>query len=102
MTSSLRPGKDERWLAAIRQRIAEGVSSCEGQVVIHVSNWLHDLDQARLVPQDHCQLKVYHLDSHRLAHALSAQNKLVPIIRSSILNEMGFKSADNIRLQNLV
>ena len=61
----------------------------------------HDLAQAKLLPQEHVQLKVFTCDSHRLAFILDQRGKLVPLLRAAILSEMGF-CAGNVRLQNLL
>jgi len=57
--------------------------------------------QARLVPVEDAQLKVYSVSTHRLAFYLDGSNKLLPLVRGALLEEMGFPSG-NIRLQNLV
>ena len=54
-----------------------------------------------MLPEDHVQLHVYTVDSHRLALWLDSQKRLAPLIRACILGEMGFKSG-NVRLQNLL
>lgn len=57
--------------------------------------------QARLLPADKVQLKLYGVSTHRLAYYLASTEQLLPIVRGALLQEMGF-SAGNIRLQNLV
>lgn len=57
--------------------------------------------QAKLLPEEHVQLKVYTCDSHRLAFILDQRGKLVPLLRAAILSEMGYR-ANNVRLGNLV
>lgn len=57
--------------------------------------------QARLLPADHVHLKVYSVNTHRLAYYLDCTDKLLPLIRGALLQEMGFPSG-NVRLQNLV
>ena len=61
----------------------------------------HGPAQAKLLPQEHVQLKVFTCDSHRLAFILDQRGKLVPLLRAAILSEMGF-CAGNVRLQNLL
>ena len=57
--------------------------------------------QARQLPEDTAALKIYSIDSHRLALALDSQGRLLPLVRSTLLGQMGFKSGD-VRIQNLV
>jgi hypothetical protein len=45
--------------------------------------------------------QVHSLDSHRLALALAARDKLAPILREAILSEVGL-SGGNVRLTNLL
>ena len=61
----------------------------------------HGMRQAKLLPEEHVQLKVYSCDSHRLAFILDQRGKLVPLLRAAILTEMGYR-ANNVRLANLV
>ena len=44
--------------------------------------------QARLLPDDKCELIVHDVDSHRLAITLNRHKKLLPIIRAAILKEL--------------
>ena len=60
----------------------------------------HDL-QAKLLPADKVQLKVYGVSTHRLARYLDSTEQLLPIVRGTLLQEMGFPSG-HIRLHNLV
>ena len=57
--------------------------------------------QAKLLPVDRAQLKVYGVSTHRLALYLSSTEQLLPIVRGTLLQEMGFASG-HIRLHNLV
>lgn len=45
--------------------------------------------------------QVHSVDSHRLALALAARDKLAPMIREAILSEVGLSSG-NVRLTNLL
>ena len=44
--------------------------------------------QARLLPEDKCELIVHDVDSHRLAITLNRHRRLLPIIRTAILKEL--------------
>ena len=57
--------------------------------------------QAKLLPADKVQLKVYSVSTHRLARYLDSTEQLLPIVRGTLLQEMGFSSG-HIRLHNLV
>ena len=59
------------------------------------------LPQAKLLPADKVQLKVYSVSTHRLARYLDSTEQLLPIVRGTLLQEMGFSSG-HIRLHNLV
>ena len=72
----------------------------ERRITVHVGNWKHDLDQANILPKDDVHVRIYSVNSHRLAVTLERADKLMPLIRGAILNEMGL-SGNNIRLSNL-
>ena len=57
--------------------------------------------QAKLLPAENVQLKVYGVSTHRLALYLASTEQLLPIVRATLLQEMGFSSG-HIRLHNLV
>jgi hypothetical protein len=57
--------------------------------------------QVRLLPEDRVESKVYGVDSHRLALYLDSQQRLLPLIRAAILEQMGFP-VPTYRLHNLV
>jgi hypothetical protein len=44
-SSAIRPGKDEAWLNALKERIFLSLEESEASVTVHVGNWQHDLDQ---------------------------------------------------------
>jgi Leucine-rich repeat (LRR) protein len=98
--SSIRPGKGPEWGAKLRERALDGITNCKGKVTIHVGNWKHDLDQANICPKQAAVVKIYSIESHRLAIALDRQGKLLPTVRAAILNEMGL-SGNNVRVSNL-
>jgi Leucine-rich repeat (LRR) protein len=98
--SSIRPGQGPEWGAKLKERALDGIANCKGKVTIHVGNWKHDLDQATICPKQAAIVKIYSIESHRLAIALDRQGKLLPTVRAAILNEMGL-SANNVRVSNL-
>ena len=57
--------------------------------------------QAKLLPADKVQLKVYSVSTHRLARYLDSTEQLLPLVRGTLLQEMGFSSG-HVRLHNLV
>ncbi|KAH7622124.1 putative Leucine-rich repeat-containing protein 1 [Nannochloris sp. 'desiccata'] len=99
--SSIRPGQGPEWGTVLRKRALDGIASCKGKVTIHVGNWKHDLDQAIICPKEAANVKIYSIESHRLAIALDRAGKLLPAMRAAILNEMGL-SANNVRVSNLL
>lgn len=102
--SCIRPGQEEHWEQALCDRVLDGVSSCQGDVYIHVGNWHHDVQQSNMIPvsMEQARVKIYSVDSHRLAIALDRSEKLVPIIQSSILHFFGLTLKQNIRPSNLL
>lgn len=99
---SIRPAHDEAGWAALQQRVLQGVEQCPGRVTVHVGNWKHDLHQANTLPRDapNLHVQIYSVDSHRLALAMDRSGKLLPTLRSAILNEMGLTDASNVRIAN--
>ena len=57
--------------------------------------------QARLLPEEHVKLQIYSVNTHRLAYYLDAQGQLLPLIRASLLQQMGLPSG-HVRLANLL
>lgn len=101
--SSIRPGEEEKWEKTLCNRLLHGVSTCPGKIVVHVGNWQHDLQQSNFIPPDiqHAHVKIYSVNSHRLAIALDKTGKLLPLLQSAILNQLGRASTTNVRLSNL-
>jgi len=101
--SSIRPGEEEEWEKKLCDRLLDGVSKCPGNIVVHVGNWQHDLQQSNFIPPDiqHARVKIYNVNSHRLAIALDKTGKLLPLLQSAILNQLGRASTANVRLSNL-
>jgi hypothetical protein len=102
--SSIRPGQEEDWEQVLCNRVLDGVKSCQGDVYVHVGNWHHDVQQSNMInpSMEHARVKIYSVDSHRLAIALDRSDKLVPIIQSSILHFFGLTLKQNIRPSNLL
>ena len=100
--SSIRPAQSAAWASTLQQRVVDGVETCKGRVVIHVGNWKHDLDQTTVfsAKDSAAHVQIYSVNSHRLALALDRGEKLLPILRGAILNEMGL-SANHVRIANL-
>ena len=94
--SSIRPGEDASWEETLKIRALNGIDNCKGQVFVHVGNWQHDIQQVHSVQADHTLVKIYGVDSHRLAIALERSGKLMRILQSSILGFYGRMSHDSI------
>jgi hypothetical protein len=82
------------------EALLSGVAGLALQPARMPQDW-NGVRQAKLLPEEHVQLKVYTCDSHRLAFILDQRGKLVPLLRAAILSEMGYR-ANNVRLGNLV
>eukprot|EP00878_Enallax_costatus_P005986 GHUV01006278.1.p2 GENE.GHUV01006278.1~~GHUV01006278.1.p2 ORF type:complete len:465 (+),score=146.42 GHUV01006278.1:1741-3135(+) len=101
-TASIRPGQPLEWQAALQDTLHQAVAASSAKIKVFTGTWQHDIDQANaLQDYKHVDIKVYGVDSHRLALALARQRKLAPIIREAVLAEMGISSG-NVRLVNLL
>eukprot|EP00889_Picochlorum_renovo_P003466 jgi/Picre1/30496/NNA_005860.t1 len=100
--SSIRPGEEEAWEGILKERVLAGIEACSGDIQVHVGNWHHDVQQSNIIPSslEQARVKIYGIDSHRLAIALDRGNKLIPILESSILQCCGVTNTANIRLSN--
>jgi len=98
-TASIRPGQPPAWLAALKDRLLAAAAASSADITVHSGTWQHDLDQAVMV-EPHSTLRVYDVDSHRLALRLASQGKLLPIIRDSVFGAM--RKKEDVRLGNLL
>ena len=102
--SSIRPGEDARWEQTLRERTMQGIHACPGSVHVHVGNWHHDIQQVNMIDTnviEHAHVKIYGVDSHRLAIALDHSGKLMSILQSSLLGFYGRMSQESIsRISN--
>jgi hypothetical protein len=72
------------------------------RVSIYTGTWSHDVAQAALLEHlPNVHVKVYSVESHRLALALARQQKLAPLVREAIMGELGAPSG-NVRYANLL
>lgn len=101
-TSSIRPGQPPAWQAALQTNLQAAVRGSTARIKVITGTWQHDVDQANLLgSQHHVVVKVYSVESHRLALALARQRKLAPLVREAVLQELGLQSG-NVRLANLL
>jgi hypothetical protein len=70
-------------------------------VQVHTGTWLHDLKQARALPENKVTLCIHPLDSHRLAFALDAEKRLLPIVHDVIADACGYRTGQ-VRPANLL
>jgi Leucine-rich repeat (LRR) protein len=94
--SSIRPGQDTTWESIMKSRVLDGIAACKGQIYVHVGNWHHDIQQVHPVQADHAFVKIYGIDSHRLAIALERSGKLLRILQGSILGFYGRMSSESM------
>ena len=52
--------------------------------------------QAKLLPEDKCELVIHDVDSHRLAITLNRNQRLLPIIRKAIMKELDLYESPNL------
>lgn len=101
-TSSIRPARESPWFESLEARVLAGVHSCQGRITVHVGNWTHDVSQINKLPRksENLGVKLYSINSHRLAIALDRSGELLPLIRGAILNQMGL-SGGRVRISNM-
>ncbi len=120
-SASIRPAQEERWFAALRQRVMDAAANTGARVRVLTGTWAHDLAQANLLhrprprvapvrgkppppppePERGVTVDVQPVGSHRLALALDKQGKLLPLVQSAVLAELGIKPPP-VRLANLL
>ena len=88
-SSSIRPGEDADWESLLKRRALDGIDACAGHIFVHVGNWQHDIQQVHAVQAEHALVKIYGVDSHRLAIALERSGKLTRILEESVLKFYG-------------
>jgi Leucine-rich repeat (LRR) protein len=101
--SSIRPGEDATWEQVLKERVMKGIDACQGSINVHVGNWHHDIQQVNMIPTsvEHTHVKIYGVDSHRLAIALDRSGKLLNILASSLLGFYGRMSQESaLRISN--
>lgn len=101
--ASIRPGQHATWQDALQRNLRSAVSKAShARIKIFTGTWQHDLQQANLLGEyANVVIKVYGVDSHRLALALGVHKKLAPLVRETVLQEMDIQSG-NVRIANLV
>ncbi|KAF5837548.1 hypothetical protein DUNSADRAFT_4184 [Dunaliella salina] len=101
-TACMRPGASDAQLAQLQDNVLAAVNSSQAAIHVHTGTWEHDLEQAKLLPEDKVAHKVYNLDSHRVAIYLEAQAKLLPLVQEVMLNSMGISAKKNVRISNVL
>lgn len=87
--SSIRPGESLEWFSNMRDSISNSLKGYTGDVQVHTGSWEHDAYQAQLVEHfDSVAVTKHGIDSHRLALALHRQDKLLPIVRKKLEEEL--------------
>jgi hypothetical protein len=102
MSASIRPGRGAGWAAALRARAHAAAAVAPGRVTAHVGTWRHDLDQVAALPAADVHVRLYSVDSHRLALALDRVGRLVPTLRAAVHGELGLPTPEDVRLANLL
>ncbi|KAF5835339.1 hypothetical protein DUNSADRAFT_7571 [Dunaliella salina] len=101
-TACMRPGASDAQLAQLQDNVLAAVKSSQAAIHVHTGTWEHDLEQAKLLPEDKVAHKVYNLDSHRVAIYLESQAKLLPLVQEVMLNSMGISAKKNVRISNVL
>lgn len=106
-TASIRPACSTEWFDRLKSRLLHNVEhNSQATIHVHVGNWKHDLDQVRDVGKKKGRkgvgVKIWGVNSHRLAAVLDKREKLVPLVRSAVMEELGCENAGEVRLVNLV
>lgn len=50
-TASIRCAEDDTWFCAFREEVLDDVSRSSAVITVHCGCWLHDLEQAALLPE---------------------------------------------------
>ncbi len=89
-------------LTASLKRSVAAAGDTGAALRLFTGTWQHDIDQVNLlVKQPGVVVKVYSVGSHRLALALARQERLLPLVREAVLQEMGI-NAGNLRASNIL
>lgn len=107
--ASIRPAcSDNCWYERLRSRLLYNVEKgSQATIQVHVGNWQHDLDQVKDIGKKRGRtgvvVKIWGVNSHRLAAVLDGRERLLPLVRSAVLEELGCENGGGeVRLVNLV
>ncbi|GAQ85689.1 hypothetical protein KFL_002490070 [Klebsormidium nitens] len=97
-TASIRCAEDAAWFRSFRAEVLDDVSRSSAVITVHCGCWLHDLEQAALLPAGKVTVVEHPVEDHRLAKELDYQRKLVPILRTAIEEELMLLTLEQGRL----
>jgi len=105
--ASIRPACSNCWFDRLRSRLLHNVEQgSQAMIQVHVGNWQHDLDQVKEIGKKKGRkgvvVKIWGVNSHRLAAVLDRGERLLPLVRSVVLEELGCENKGEVRLVNLV
>jgi Leucine-rich repeat (LRR) protein len=105
--ASIRPACSNDWFDQLRSRLLHNVEQgSQAMIQVHVGNWQHDLDQVKEIGKKKGRkgvvVKIWGVNSHRLAAVLDRGERLLPLVRSAVLEELGCENKGEVRLVNLV
>ena len=99
--SSIRCAHDDAWFDRLKERVLKNMSASSASICVHVGNWAHDINQVKDVPGTGGHVKIWSVDSHRLAAALDRRDRLSELVKAPIMRHTGGNN-DGIRLVNLL
>ena len=109
--SAIRPGSTPDGWERLRTKIENALGAATSDkgdshtnVRVFTGTWAHDLTQAKVVATPsfpHVHLKVYGVDSHRLAFAMDAKDRLRPLVAQTIRAAAGDPAVPEGQLEGI-
>ncbi|EFJ52246.1 hypothetical protein VOLCADRAFT_116284, partial [Volvox carteri f. nagariensis] len=98
--ASIRPGRQTEWLTRFRRRLEGAVRSSRGELSV-LRGWGGGGALGNGSGGEGgggVTVKVFSVDSHRLAAALDARGQLVPLVRDAIRLQLGLRSGNVLKM----
>ncbi|KAK3276836.1 hypothetical protein CYMTET_15120 [Cymbomonas tetramitiformis] len=87
-TAAIRPEFSEQCYGQLQSTLLGALEKTEGKVVVHIGQWSPDQAQARILGDSKVEIVVHPIDNHRVAIELNRYNKLLPLIKDTIIREL--------------
>eukprot|EP00854_Cymbomonas_tetramitiformis_P002485 gene2485-3229_t len=99
-TAPIRPACNERFYSSLQSTLLGAVEATKGKVTVHIGEWGPDREQAKILKNSQVEIVVHPVDSHRVAMALNRYDKLLPLLKSSIVRELEMATIAGARLMS--